>query len=74
VVFDNEDALEKVMKDKQETELDGEKIFLDYTDEKSKHGGKGKDKDFGNNRFHDYSYQNLVYIENTCNYTILLIN
>ncbi|XP_060584984.1 nucleolin-like isoform X2 [Ruditapes philippinarum] len=47
VVFDNEDALEKVMKDKQETELDGEKIFLDYTDEKSKHGGKGKDKDFG---------------------------
>ncbi|XP_053392199.1 nucleolin-like isoform X2 [Mercenaria mercenaria] len=47
VVFDSEDALETVMKDKQDVELDGEKIFLDYTDQKSRHGGKGKDKDFG---------------------------
>lgn len=35
------------MKEKQETELDGEKIFLDYTNEKSKHGGRGGNKDFG---------------------------
>lgn len=35
------------MKDKQDAELDGEKLFLDYTDEKSKHVGKGEDKEFG---------------------------
>lgn len=46
-MFENEDSLEQVMKDKQDAEMDGEKLFLDYTDEKSKHGGKGGNKEFG---------------------------
>lgn len=47
IVFENEESLEKVMKEKQESLMDGEKIFLDYTNEKSKHGGRGGNKDFG---------------------------
>ncbi|KAL4239751.1 hypothetical protein ACF0H5_000554 [Mactra antiquata] len=47
VVFETEDVLEQVMKDNADAEMDGEKLFLDYTDEKSKHIGKGGNKEFG---------------------------
>ena len=35
VVFNSPEALEEKMKAKNETELDGNKISLDYTDERS---------------------------------------
>ncbi|XP_052779086.1 nucleolin-like [Mya arenaria] len=48
VVFDTEETLERMMKEKQNQELDGETVFLDYTDQKSQHaGGGGKSKEFG---------------------------
>jgi len=46
VVFDSEDTVERVMKDKQGQQLDGETVFLDYTDEKSSHA-QGSKKEFG---------------------------
>ena len=43
VVFNTPEVMERMLKDKQGEELDGEKIFLDYTNEKSGHKG-GKDR------------------------------
>ncbi|XP_052266431.1 nucleolin-like isoform X1 [Dreissena polymorpha] len=47
VVFENDEAAEKMMKEKQGAELKGEKIFLDYTNEKSQHSQGSKNKEFG---------------------------
>ncbi|KAH3871801.1 hypothetical protein DPMN_035016 [Dreissena polymorpha] len=47
VVFENDEAAEKMMKEKQGAELKGEKIFLDYTNEKSQHSQGSKSKEFG---------------------------
>lgn len=47
MVFDTEEALERMMKEKQGEKLDGEELFLDYTDEKSQHQSGGKNKEFG---------------------------
>ena len=46
-MFDTEAALEKMIKEKQGEKLEGEELFLDYTDEKSQHQSAGKNKEFG---------------------------
>lgn len=47
MVFESEDVVERMIKEKQGEKLDGEELFLDYTDEKSQHQSGGKNKEFG---------------------------